>query len=312
MEQSAYHTLAAMAREPEALEATVRYLADRMGKFLRRQDRVLICFPVHTPDTIGGVMERAVLRVGAVPVICGPDYRWKTLMKQAFSSHATAIIGPPLTILGLTKVARATGTPLFIRNVVTAGYPCLDWMIEGIRKKLDCNIWGCISYGIDSMILGFSCRYLCGLHLREDVFGVEILDGAGNVLPDGAVGDVMLYAKRDPSLRFPAKWQGWLERSACLCGDASTRLLTQGPRLDADVSLASLGEELLTWTSILDCRFEKGEYGLELEVVVFPGGKLPRLPSCAKLVVRAWDPEKDAPAWIPPAWRKDLFPGKFY
>jgi len=59
--------------------------------------------------------------------------------------------------------------------------------------------------------------------------------------------------------------------------------------------LSELGESLHYWSSILDCRMEKTEYGLELELVVFPGEKLPKLPTTAKLVVRPFNPETDEP-----------------
>ena len=52
---------------------------------------------------------------------------------------------------------------------------------------------------------------------------------------------------------------------------------------------------LHSWTSILDCRLTRGEYGLEIEIVAFPGEKLPKLPSAAKLVIQPWNPEVDEP-----------------
>ena len=64
-------------------------------------------------------------------------------------------------------------------------------------------------------------------------------------------------------------------------------------RFQGDV--LNLYQELHSWTSILDCKVNKGSYGLELELVVFPGEKLPKLPTCAKLVIRPWDPDTDIP-----------------
>jgi hypothetical protein len=59
--------------------------------------------------------------------------------------------------------------------------------------------------------------------------------------------------------------------------------------------------------SILDCRLSNGESGLEIELIVLPGDKLPKLPSCAKRVIRPWDPEKDVPYWFLPHWRKSVY-----
>lgn len=312
MSSPAYYALDALAREPEALEKTIGYLAEHLRKFMRSQERVLVCFPVHTPNSIGGIMEEAVKRVGAVPVIWGPDYRWKTLMKLAFSSRASAIIGPALVILGLTKVSKATGTPLYIRNVVTAGYHYEQWMLDAIRMGLDCNVWDCISPGIGALVAGFSCRHLRSIHIRGDVIGMEVVDEDGRKLPDGSIGQVVLFSRKDPSVRYPAMRNGWIETTPCVCGDPAARIQSIGHRLDGDLVLGKLGGELLGWSSILDCRLERGEFGLEMELVTFPGKKLPALPTCAKRVIRTWDPDRDTPFWIPPGWRKDLFPGNFY
>ena len=56
-----------------------------------------------------------------------------------------------------------------------------------------------------------------------------------------------------------------------------------------------LEAQLLSWSSVLDFRAERTEQGLRLEVLVFPGRKLPKLPSGACVTVRPWDPRLDAP-----------------
>lgn len=203
-------------------------LYDFMG-FLRKNEKVLICFP-NRAGGIGGKIERAVIHHGAVPVSRGEDLRWRTLLRLAFAEKVSTIIGPPLVILGLSKLSYANGTPLYVRNVVCAGPPCLDWMKEGIVQGLDCNLF----IGDDSM--------------NEDT---------------------LVY-----------------------CSD---------PDLD------DLRQELHSWTSILDCRLEKGQYGLEMEIVSFPGRQLPKLPSCAKLVVRPLNPEKDVPFGLLRDWENLSF-----
>jgi hypothetical protein len=67
------------------------------------------------------------------------------------------------------------------------------------------------------------------------------------------------------------------------------------PLVDDDPVLCDLRRDLLAWTSILDCIVTRGECGLEIELVTFSGEKLPQLPSCARQVIRPWDPEVDEP-----------------
>ena len=69
------------------------------------------------------------------------------------------------------------------------------------------------------------------------------------------------------------------------------------------MSLIKLARDLLTWSSVLDCRIRRGECGLALEMVVFPGEKLPKLPTVAKQIVRPWNPEEDTPFLEVPGWK---------
>lgn len=59
--------------------------------------------------------------------------------------------------------------------------------------------------------------------------------------------------------------------------------------------LQHLRDELQTHGSVLDFRAVQTEYGLELEVVLFAGKPVPKLPTCAKRTVRTWNPEVDCP-----------------
>lgn len=59
--------------------------------------------------------------------------------------------------------------------------------------------------------------------------------------------------------------------------------------------LSALWQELSGWNSVLDCHISREIGGLNLELVVFPRQRLPKLPSCAKLSVRNWNPDEDRP-----------------
>lgn len=284
-----------LASAPEELDKTVEYLAQNMGRFLRPQDKVLICFPRGGEGSLGCLLERAALKLSAIPLFWAPDHKWKTLLRQGFYSRATVIIGPPLVILGLSKLAKATATPLNIRHVVTAGYPCLDWMIDGIIRGLDCQTWGCLGPGTGAVVSGFSCGQSLGVHLREDAYDVQIMDGDGKPVTDGGSGVITIAPKGDTRHRLSLADHGRLDRSRCACGQTSARLVDIHPAQRFQDDVLSLYQQFHAWTSILDCRVVKGAYGLELELVVFPGEKLPKLPTCARQVIRPWDPELDVP-----------------
>lgn len=307
MDQAVLDQLMSAAERKDAALETASYMADHLRSFLKKGERVLICFSNERIGGLGWIMEQAVLQCGGVPMIWGPDYRWKSVMQQAFYSHAAVIMAPPLIVLGLCKLKKYTGLPLYIRHVVTAGYPCLDWMLDGIIKGLDCSVHGSFGFGETGIVAGFSCDKSRGVHLRQDVYDVMILDESGNPLPDGQVGEIFICSKSDPQLRLSVDDCGRRVTEACDCGNTDVRLVDIGPGKEKDPDLIALGESLHSWTSVLDCWLKRGSYGLEIEMIVFPGEKLPKLPSAAKQIIRPWDPKHDTPFYYAPTVKKPDF-----
>lgn len=290
-------------RSQEMLTKTLDYLADNMKKFLRPGEKLMICFDTQEPDNIGELLAKAARKIGVTPLI-PEDLRWKTMLKLAFHSRATAISAPPFVVLGLTKLAKHTQTPLNFHNVITVGYRCSNWIIEGIQKGLDCQVWGCYGPGNGALVSGFSCNQEPVLHLRDDLFDFEILDEAGNILPDGESGYVVITPKGMPQLRYHTAECAKMRRTPCACGCTSALLMDMYSGKDVDAFEEQLGRTLMLWTSVLDCRLRKGRQGLEIELVTFPGEKLPPLPDCAGRVIRNWNPDVDRPYWFTPKWRK--------
>lgn len=294
MEDQAYQKMLALASEPEAMVRSVEYLTEKLGQFLRKNERVLICIE-KKHNVYCAVLEKAIYECGAVPIWLGEDRRWITILKTAFTSKCNCIIGYPLLLLGLSKIARYMGTPLFARNVVMFGYVSSDWIIKTVEKGLDCKAWGCYDPASSGLITGFSCVEEKGVHLRESEYGVDIVDEQGKPLPEGLVGNLVIYPQTHPELRLQTGERARLERTPCACGCTSPKLVN----IDADLGrygdLLVMGEKLHYWSSVLDCRIKRTEYGLDLEAVVFPGEKLPEFPSTAKMVIRPWKPDTDTP-----------------
>ena len=103
-----YRKLFELETTPEALDATCRYLKEQFGKFLKKNEPVLICFPDDGPNSFGHLVGQTVRECEAEPIFGGPDYRWKNLLWQAFHSKAETIVASPWVILGLMKLSRFT------------------------------------------------------------------------------------------------------------------------------------------------------------------------------------------------------------
>ena len=294
MDRQTYWKFVEKISTPEATEKAVSYLAEHLRKFLKKGERVLICFRYREKGSLSWLFEQAAVRCGAVPVVWSDDL-WKTLLRQAFTNKVTVIIGPPLILLGLMKLKRYNETPLFVRKVIVAGYPAPEWMIDGLVQGFDCEVGGCFGLEHSGIVAGFACGDSWGVHVWDEMYGVDIVDENGKVLPEGFQGEIVLFPREYPELRLPIGDTAYLTREACTCGSPAPRLMNLCYRGLGDSDLEALAHHLMSWTSILDCHVKKGEFGLEIEIICFQGEKLPKLPSAAKLVVRPWDPAADTP-----------------
>ena len=288
-----YEKLLELETAPEAIEATVQYLARLMKPFLQTLEPVLICYPDDGPASLGGIFKEAVIRCEAAPVFWGPDYRWMELLRIAFDTHANTLIGHPQTVLGLMKLAKVTKTPLYIYDMIVGGDPFPRWMVDGLKSGFDCNVWGCYAVRSGPVIAGFSCLQEAGIHIREDVFVPQVV-----AEPNGEVSkwNRFLFASaKNPDILYDPEQVMRIRYQPCSCGCDEPRVVeTKSIRQDV-LSKNNLDELLLTWSSILDYRVEYGESGIALDLVVFPGEPLPKLPSFAKLVIRPWNPSEDIP-----------------
>jgi len=290
-----YKKLLELETTPEGIEASITYVANHMKQFLQTLEPVLVCFPDDGPASLGGIFREAVLRCNAVPVFWGPDYRWKTLLRTAFETHANTIVAHPLVVLGLMKLAKATATPLYVYDVIACGDPFSHWIVNDLKRGLDCKIWGCYAVRSGPVIAGFSCEQEAGIHIREDVFipNLQCRPEEECVIPKR--GRLYFTYAKNPEIIFDPEEVAVVHNHRCSCGCEAPRVVETNSARNDNLSRVVLEDAFLTWSSVLDYRAEYTESGAALELVVFPGESLPKLPSFAKLNVRPWNPDEDIP-----------------
>ena len=291
----AYQKLLKLETTPEALEATVCYLSAQIKPFLQTLEPVLICYPDAGPASLGGLFKEAVLRCDAKPIFWGPDCRWRELLRIAFDTHANTVVGHPQVVLGLMKLARATSTPLNIYNVIVCGDPFSNWMVNDLKNGLDCKVWGCYAVKSGPVIAGFSCVQEAGIHIREDVFLPVVPNQPEDAPFVSGRGKICFRSAKNPEIIFDPLEESLIHYQPCSCGCDAPRVIETSSLQEEKRSRALLEERFLVWSSVLDYHAEKTEFGMALELVVFPGESLPKIPSAAKLRVRPWDPENDIP-----------------
>ena len=288
--QDVYQKILELETTPEALEATVSYISEKMKPFLSTLEPVLICFPDEGPASIGGLFKEAVLRCEAKPVFWESDYRWKELLRIAFETHGNTIIGHPLVLLGLMKLARATATPLYIYDLIACGDPFSHWMVDDLKQGFDCRVWGCYAVRSGPVIAGFSCAQEAGIHIRPDIFTPKLqqIEDKKHGMNHGKL--VFSYVKK-PELLYDPNQISLVHYNACACGCGEPQIVETNSLCRDILTAEKLENQFLAWSSVLDLRAEITESGMALELVVFPGESLPKVPSAAKLKVRAWQPE---------------------
>ena len=290
-----YEKILELETTPEALEATVQYLSRLMKPFLQTLEPVLICYPDEGPASLGGIFKEAVIRCEAMPVFWGPDYRWMELLRIAFDTHANTVVGHPQVVLGLMKLAKLTKTPLYIYDLIVGGDPFPRWMVDGLKAGFDCNVWGCYAVRSSPVVGGFSCMQEAGIHIREDVFTPVLVNENNSVITGPKWNRLYFALSKDPDILYDPEQVALVTHQPCSCGCDELRVVETMSIRQEVLSKENLDELLLTWSSILDYRVEYGESGMALELVVFPGEPLPKLPSFAGLNIRNWNPTQDVP-----------------
>ena len=101
MERPAYEIIAALAEAPEAVERSIRYVQQNMGRFLKKREKVLLCFP-KKENAACRILEQAVLGCECIPVWLGDDQRWMSILKKAF--------GIFLLIIGVIELKKCRPT----------------------------------------------------------------------------------------------------------------------------------------------------------------------------------------------------------
>ncbi|CFX69637.1 Phenylacetate-CoA ligase [Syntrophomonas zehnderi OL-4] len=177
-------------------------------------------------------LQYGLEKVGAtvIPISGGNSEKQLMLMKD-FGS--TVLVSTPTYALHLAEIAMEAGidprTDLNIRIGLFGG----EAFSEEYRQEIQ-KYWGMLAtdnYGLSEVGgPGFSgeCHLLCGQHVAEDQFIVEIVDPETlQPLPAGEPGEVIittLCREAVPVIRYRTKDISSLNYSVCDCGRTTARL----------------------------------------------------------------------------------------
>ena len=279
------------------IELTLDFFAAGMSTFTGRGDRVLILLPGETPDSVGDLLCRSLVRIGAAGVKHGPVRDAAETLALARRERITVMVGIPTQVLELAACSGGRNFPPVHSVLLTA-----DYVPEAIMRAVE-RAWSCKTYNHYGMTEtglggGVDCAARRGYHLREADVYYEIIDpGTGSPLPEGERGEIVvttLTRSGMPLLRYrTGDYSRWLP-GGCPCGTVlrtmehvrgrAGQAIALGGGLA--VTLADLDDILFALDGLLDYRATVGRCGdarrLGIRFRAAPGS-----PACQSGAIRA-------------------------
>ena len=238
-------------------EHTVGFFAAGISEMLSAGEKCLIAFPFTGPFGLGDLIAKAVERLGGIPIRAGFGKPWGEMVDLVRENRPETYIGFPVTLLGL---ARMYGEDFPIRRALVSGDACPEGVIKELEKLLGSKLYP--HYGSRECGLGgaVTCEAFEGMHLRENHIIPEIIDEYGNVLPEGAYGELVITtigADAMPLIRYRT---GDFTRilPPCKCGGVTKRIDTVSRR-EGDISIEKLDSNLFAIPGLVDYRASCGK-----------------------------------------------------
>ncbi len=249
----------------EDLQATLHFFYWGMQAIAQPGWKTAILLPGATPDSTGDLLARALRKFGVEPHIFGLVPEPEKILAELVRLKAEVIVGFPVQILALARLAELRGTPLTNTRSILLCSDYIPYSLSAqLKEILDCLLYshyGTIETGLGG---GVECRALCGQHLRESDLLVEIIDlQTRKPLQPGHVGEIVittLTRRGMPLVRYRTGDQARLLPGSCPCGSSIARLDKVMGRTSNQVVLANgeilsmqlLDETLFILPGILD------------------------------------------------------------
>ncbi len=175
-----------------------------------------------------------IRKLGASVIRVGngiPELQWDTIRRL----QPDAIIVVPSFILKIIQYAEQHGIDYrrsSVRKAVCIGENLrnpdfsLNQLGRRIKEKWDIELYS--TYASTEMATTFcECRFGCGGHHHPELIIAELLDEAGNPVPEGATGELTvttLGVEAMPLLRFRTGDMASFHREPCRCGRTTMRI----------------------------------------------------------------------------------------
>ncbi len=225
----------------EDQELTLDFFQVGMSTFTEPGDRVLILLPCERAGSVGDLLAKALIRLGAHPIQHGVVRDIDATLAAMSAERIDGLVGIPPQVLALARQSAG----LSIKSVLLSTDHVPDAIVRFIARKWGCQVYN--HYGMTEMGLGggVDCQARRGYHLREADMIFEIVDPmTGQPVPEGDAGEVVfttLTRRGMPLIRYRTGDISRFVPGKCACGTALRILEHVRQRVSGVVAIGKQG-----------------------------------------------------------------------
>lgn len=242
---------------------TVSFFAAGLSELVHKGEKTMICMPFSGARGLGELISEAICQLGAIPVETGIGRTYGELLDVLEEEQPETFVGMPVPLLSLLRLKPENSLQ---RALISA-----DVCPKGIQKEIEMRLGSRLypHYGSREMGLAgaVTCPAFQGMHLRENDILAEIVDKAGNPLPAGNWGELVittLQAEAMPLIRYRTGDYTRLYAEPCPCGSILHRL-DRVSRIEKEQSMADLDEQIFAASGVIDYEVRATPKGFLVE-----------------------------------------------
>jgi phenylacetate-coenzyme A ligase PaaK-like adenylate-forming protein len=209
------------------LGSVVDFFTAVLTAIMKPGETGLIFLPGDTRASAGDLIRTAMQAAQAKAVVPGIIRDFGPAADLVRSRRPSLLIGMPVQILALCEYMKSTGTlPDITHVILTADHvpASLVDRVEALSGATVLNHYGMTEIGFGGAV---QCPAQEGLHLRHPDLFFEIVDPAGNSLPPGQWGEIVVTTLNRtgmPLIRYRTGDVSRILDAPCACGSPFPRL----------------------------------------------------------------------------------------
>jgi phenylacetate-CoA ligase len=161
-----------------------------------------------------------------------PPEKMDEFLKKLQQHRPEAVFGYPNMLAALAKRASQIGLTVSIPKVAVTAEPLYDWQRDLFRQVFSAETFE--RYGSREIgTVASECNQHCGMHIFEPSYCFEVVNEAGNNVPNGQMGELVvtdLFNYAMPLVRYRTGDMVVINDGYCPCGCTWRRIVRIGGR----------------------------------------------------------------------------------